>query len=80
MKWASVSRKIDELGRIVIPMEIRNNMNIKEKDDFFIYVEDDKIILEKTKNCCIYCRNKNNLKIFSEMLICNNCINKIKKL
>ena len=80
MKISSISRKIDELGRIVIPMEIRNNLNIKEKDDFYIYVEDTKIILEKVKNNCIYCHNKNNLKIFSEMLICNNCINKIKKL
>lgn len=80
MKLSGMSRKIDELGRIVIPMEIRNNMNIKEKDDFNIYIEDDKIILEKTKNSCIYCHSKNNLKTFSEMLICNNCINKIKKL
>lgn len=76
----SISRKIDELGRIVIPMEIRNNMNIKEKDDFFIYTEDTKIILEKVENCCIYCHSKEKLKPFSNMLLCNNCINKIKKL
>lgn len=80
MKWAGISRKIDELGRIVIPMEIRNNMNIKEKDDFFIYTDDDKIILEKVKNNCIYCHSKEKLKSFSNMLICSNCINKIKKI
>lgn len=80
MKFTGISRKIDELGRIVIPMEIRNNMNIKEKDDFQIYIENDKIILQKPNNYCIYCHSKEKLKTFSNMLICNNCINKIKKL
>ena len=45
MKATGIVRRIDELGRIVIPMEIRNNMNIKEKDEFQIYIEDNKIIL-----------------------------------
>ena len=80
MKSKGISRKIDELGRIVIPMEIRNNMNIKEKDDFYIYIEENRIVLEKAQNCCIYCHSKNNLKTFSQILICNNCINKIKKI
>lgn len=47
MKNTGISRKIDELGRIVIPKEIRNNLNIKVDDELEIYTEDKKIIMEK---------------------------------
>ncbi|PEB42270.1 AbrB/MazE/SpoVT family DNA-binding domain-containing protein [Bacillus pseudomycoides] len=48
MKSTGITRKIDELGRIVIPMEIRRTLGIKEKDAIEIFVEDnDKIVLKK---------------------------------
>ncbi|UOR14076.1 AbrB/MazE/SpoVT family DNA-binding domain-containing protein [Halobacillus amylolyticus] len=49
MKSTGVVRKIDELGRVVIPMELRRTMDIKIKDSMEIFVEDDKIILQKYK-------------------------------
>ncbi|MEB9686075.1 hypothetical protein BK742_09025 [Bacillus thuringiensis serovar pingluonsis] len=47
MKSTGITRKIDELGRIVIPMELRRSLEILEKDALEIFVEDDKIILKK---------------------------------
>ena len=47
MKNTGVIRKIDELGRIVIPKEIRKNLNIRNGEDVQIYIEEDKIILKK---------------------------------
>ena len=50
MKSTGIVRKVDELGRVVIPMEIRNQFNIAEKDPIEIFVEDEKIILQKYKS------------------------------
>ena len=47
LKSTGVVRKVDELGRIVIPIELRRTMGIEEKDALEIYVDSDKIILKK---------------------------------
>ena len=52
MKSTGIVRNIDELGRIVIPKEMRKKMDIASSDPIEIYVEDDKIILQKCKNVC----------------------------
>ncbi|MBU5266084.1 AbrB/MazE/SpoVT family DNA-binding domain-containing protein [Virgibacillus proomii] len=49
MKSTGIVRKVDELGRVVIPMELRRTLEIQEKDAMEIYVENDKIILKKYK-------------------------------
>lgn len=59
-----ISRKIDELGRIVIPKEIRNNLNINVNDELEIYVSDNKIVLEKYSKL-------DNIKEFIKNLIKN---------
>ena len=55
MKSTGIVRKIDELGRIVLPIEIRNTLDIKAKDSIEIFVDDDKIILKKYQPSCIFC-------------------------
>ena len=47
MKSTGIVRKVDELGRIVIPMELRRTLNIGEKDALEIYVDEEKIVLKK---------------------------------
>ena len=54
MKSTGIVRKIDELGRIVLPIEIRNTLDIKAKDSIEIFVDDDKIILKKYQPSCIF--------------------------
>jgi len=78
MKSTGIVRKIDELGRIVIPAEIRKIFNINEQDSIEIFTKDDTIILKKYENSCIYCGAKDDLKMFKERNICLKCLNDLK--
>lgn len=78
MKHSCFVRKIDELGRIVLPIEIRQNLEIKEKDSLEIFLKDEGIFIKKYRLSCIFCNSTKNLKNFSDKSICQNCINKIK--
>lgn len=80
MKATGIIRKVDELGRIVIPVEIRNLFNISEKDSIDISVDDDKIILKKYEANCIFCGRTEHLIEYRKKLICKNCCNKMAKL
>ena len=67
-------------GRVVIPIEIRNQFNIIEKDPIEIYVEGSSIVLKKFEPNCIFCGNTKNLLSYHDKLICENCSNKIGNL
>ena len=71
-------RKIDELGRVVIPMEIRKILDIKEKDSLGISLVDNSIFIKKEKPYCIFCNSISDLKNFNNKHICTNCIQKLK--
>ena len=62
MKSTGVVRRIDELGRIVLPKEIRRTLGIDEKDPLEIYVEEDRIILTKFSEMCTFCGQVKDLK------------------
>ena len=79
MKSTGIVRKIDELGRIVLPMEIRKTLDIKEKDAVEIYTDDDKIILMKYHPACIFCNNADNVVFFNGKRVCEACLKKIKE-
>ena len=55
MKSTGVVRKMDDLGRIVIPIELRRTLDIAERDELEIYMENDRIILQKFEPACIFC-------------------------
>lgn len=78
MKKSCFVRKIDELGRIVLPIEIRQSLDIKEKDPLEIFFKDDGIFIKKDIPSCVFCNSKNNLKTFSEKNICKDCIQNLK--
>lgn len=78
MKSTGIVRKIDELGRIVIPIEIRNQFDITEKDPIEIYVDGSSIILKKYERTCFFCGNTKKLFPFKNKLICSNCLSQIK--
>ena len=75
MKSTGIVRKVDELGRVVIPIEIRNKLDIQEKDPIEIYVDGDCIILKKFESNCVFCGNTKDLIEYKEKLICKKCIN-----
>ncbi len=80
MKSTGIIRKVDELGRVVIPIEIRNQFNIAEKDPIEIYVDGSSIILKKYEPNCIFCGNTENLISYNDKLICEDCSKNISKL
>ncbi len=79
MKSTGIVRKIDELGRIVLPMEIRKMMDINIKDPIEIYTDEDKIVLAKYHPACLFCNNTENVVFFGGKRICRACIEKLNE-
>lgn len=73
MKATGIIRRVDELGRVVIPIEIRNQFNIVEKYPIEIYVDDSSIILKKYEPNCVFCGNTNDLIEYKGKLVCEKC-------
>ncbi len=74
MKSTGIVRRIDELGRIVLPIELRNKMDIKNKDSIEIFVEEDKIILKKYVPACLFCGNADDVILYKGKLVCKHCL------
>ena len=76
MKSTGIVRKVDELGRGGIPIELRRTLGIEEKDALEIYVDQDRIILRKYEpSCaCIICGNADNVTKFKGRNICSTCM------
>ena len=80
MKSTGIVRKVDELGRIVIPIELRRTLNIEIKDPIEIYVDDDCILLKKYEPACIFCGSAEDVQQINGKNVCQNCIDELKKL
>ena len=80
MKSTGITRKIDELGRVVIPIELRRTMNIEEKDALEIYTDGDRIILKKYQPACLFCGNAEDVIHHKGKNICKGCLGEIGKL
>ena len=74
MKSIGIVRKIDELGRFVIPKEIRKTMNLAEEEPLEIFTEGDRIILKKYAPACIFCGEVEGVVSFKNKLVCPECI------
>ena len=79
LKSTGMVRKIDELGRVVLPIEIRNTLGIESRDSLEIFVEGDKIVLGKYQPACLFCGNAQNVIYFHGKLICHDCLDPLKK-
>lgn len=77
LKATGVVRRVDELGRIVIPIELRRTMDIEEKDSLEIFVDGDKIILKKYEPACIFCSDAEDVYYFQGKNICKACLNEL---
>ncbi len=80
MKSTGIIRKVDELGRVVIPIELRNKFGIAEKDPIEIFVDGTSIVLKKYEPNCVFCGSTKKLVSFSDKLICSKCAEKINRL
>ena len=80
MKSIGITRKIDNLGRVVIPKELRKRLNIDEGDSVEIFVEDDKIIFSKYNPGCHFCGEASNNINYKGQLICEKCLKELKNI
>jgi len=80
MKSTGIVRKVDELGRIVIPKELRTTKNINEKDALEIFVEGDTIILKKYEPSCTFCGEAKDVKNVYGKLVCKDCLEGLKEI
>ena len=74
MKYTGIVRKVDELGRIVLPIELRRTLGIEEKDRIEIFVDGESIILRKYQPACIFCDNAKDIINYKGKNICPDCI------
>jgi transcriptional pleiotropic regulator of transition state genes len=74
MKSTGIVRKVDELGRIVLPIELRRTMDIAERDTLEIFVEDDAIILRKYQPTCVFCNSSKGIVNYKDKNVCTACI------
>jgi len=79
MKSTGIVRKVDELGRIVLPIEMRRTLDIAEKDTLEFYVEGDSIILRKYQNACVFCESTRGLIDYKGRCVCPECIAELSK-
>jgi len=80
VKSTGIVRKVDELGRIVLPIEMRRTLDIAEKDALEIYVEGSSIILKKYKTSCVFCDSTKDVREFRGKNICPRCMRELKEL
>ena len=78
MKSTGITRKVDDLGRFVLPIEIRRSLDIKENDALEIFTDDNRIILQKYHPACVFCNNADRVVYFNNKRICEDCLEKIK--
>ncbi|MFY9188237.1 MAG: AbrB/MazE/SpoVT family DNA-binding domain-containing protein [bacterium] len=74
MKSTGIVRKVDELGRVVIPIELRRTLDIAERDALEIYVDADKIVLKKYQPDCVFCGSAEDVVSFQGKNVCQKCL------
>lgn len=74
MKATGIVRRVDELGRIVIPKEIRRTFDINIKDPLEIFVDGENIVLTKFHSSCVFCGDPHGVRSFRGKYICDSCL------
>ena len=80
MKSLGIVRRVDRLGRIVIPKELRKTLNIAEQDSAEIFVKGNSVILRKYQPSCIFCDCADEVMEYKEQNICKRCLENIQNL
>ncbi len=79
MKTTGIVRRVDELGRVVLPIELRRTLEIEERDQLEIMLEDDRIVLRKYQPTCIFCGAEADLLEYRGKRICGKCLKEINE-
>ena len=79
MKATGIIRKVDELGRIVLPIELRRTLDIATQDEIEIFAVDDQIVLHKHQPTCVFCNTSRDLVMYKNKCVCHDCIRQIQQ-
>jgi AbrB family transcriptional regulator, transcriptional pleiotropic regulator of transition state genes len=77
VRTTGIVRHIDELGRIVIPIEIRKRFGLGEKDPLEIFVKDDTILLSRPREHCVFCGRTGDVEEHRGRSVCRSCISEL---
>lgn len=80
MKAIGIVRKIDELGRIVLPIETRRSLDLEPRDGVEIFVEKNRVILQKYEPACMFCGEAEDIVTYKDKRICKSCLAEMAKL
>lgn len=80
MSDTGIVRRVDDLGRIVIPMEMRRVLGINVKDPLSITLEGERIVLSKHKDSCVICGSQKDVSLVRERAVCAACVAEVKRL
>ena len=78
MKSTGIIRKVDDLGRIVLPIELRRTLDIAEKDSLEIYTDGTSIVLKKYQPSCVFCDESKDIRLFRDKNVCTKCIQQLQ--
>ena len=79
MKSTGIVRKVDDLGRVVLPIELRRTLDINERDSLEIFVDGNQVILKKYEPACIFCNSADDVIAFKGKNVCKHCIAEMMK-
>ena len=80
MKSTGIVRRVDELGRIVLPIELRRTLDIGEKETLEIFVDGDNVVLKKYRPTCVFCDSSKDISVFRGKNICPACLRELQAL
>lgn len=80
MKSTGIVRKVDELGRVVLPVELRRTLDIAERDALEIYVDGTSVVLKKYEPTCVFCSSSKNVLTYREKNVCRDCVHALLEL
>ena len=78
IKSTGIVRRVDELGRVVLPIELRRTLDISEKDSLEIYTDGDSVILKKYEPSCTFCGNAGDVINYKGHVVCRDCLEDLK--
>ena len=77
MKSIGMARKVDDLGRIVLPIELRRQLGIRAGDELDIAVDGSTVLLRKIESRCVFCDSLTDLRGYREKQICKSCVGEL---
>lgn len=80
MRSTGIFRRIDSLGRFVLPKELRKSLDINQNDYLQIFLEGDVIVLKKSQMSCVLCGNSDDLSDYRDKKVCRACLAELKKI